>query len=124
VVGYSLPLYQKTFSASPTCISRILTQQRWTIPEIKFTMGDQFIFNKSIVSEKSLNVWDYKPWWCQPWSIILTGVFLVIASWLLIENLWLTVFFSFLILIWWIYFLIIYPQIVSKIIEKEKMGQT
>nr|WP_306465771.1 DUF6737 family protein [Spirulina major] len=22
---------------------------------------------------KSMNFWDYKPWWCQPWSILLTG---------------------------------------------------
>jgi hypothetical protein len=68
---------------------------------------------------KSLRVWDYKPWWCQPWSIILTGIFLILGSWLLIKNPWLTIFLSLLICLWWVYFLLIYPQIVAKMLEED-----
>ncbi|MFW6264407.1 MAG: DUF6737 family protein [Cyanobacteriota bacterium] len=58
----------------------------------------------------SFNLWDYKPWWCQPWSILLTGMTIISASWLLSHILWLTVIVSILIGLWWIYFLIILPQ--------------
>lgn len=71
------------------------------------------------MSHKSLNVWDYKPWWCQPWSIISTGLSLGVGSWMIVGNLWFTTFLAFLIMIWWIYFLIIYPRIVSKILKQD-----
>ena len=28
--------------------------------------------------------WSLKPWWCQPWSIISTGVLMVGGSWMLL----------------------------------------
>ena len=27
------------------------------------------------------DLWSHKPWWCQPWSIVATGVTLVGGSW-------------------------------------------
>jgi hypothetical protein len=61
-------------------------------------------------NEKSSNIWDYKPWWCQPWSIILTGVCFSAVSWLILHNYWLTASVSLLIVAWWVYFLILYPK--------------
>jgi hypothetical protein len=34
----------------------------------------------------SFNLWQHKPWWCQPWTIILTGMIIVTASWFLING--------------------------------------
>ena len=61
-------------------------------------------------NNKSTNVWDYKPAWCQPWSIILTGLVVVAGSWLILHNVWLTTAISLPIVAWWVYFLILYPK--------------
>ena len=63
---------------------------------------------------QSFNVWNYKPWWCQPWSIILTGIVIVGGSWLVAKVLWLTVLFSIPIAAWWFYFLVLFPKIVTE----------
>ena len=34
---------------------------------------------------ESSNIWDYKPKWCQPWSILLTGIILIVGSWFTIH---------------------------------------
>ena len=60
------------------------------------------------------NVWNYKPWWCQPWSILLTGVMLITGSWLLFKIIWLTIVVAIPILIWMGFFLLIYPQLISQ----------
>ena len=61
-------------------------------------------------SEPSTQIWDYKPWWCQPWSILLTGISVSTGSWWLGHRWWLTVPISWLILLWWWYFLGVYPR--------------
>lgn len=58
----------------------------------------------------SSQLWDYKPWWCQPWSILLTGVGLITGSWLVFHRLWLTLPLEVLILGWWWYFLVVVPR--------------
>ena len=65
-------------------------------------------------------IWKYKPWWCQPWSIILTGFCIITGSWLLIHNLIITVCLSILIIVWWVYFLIIYPKLMAEIMNKQQ----
>ena len=35
-------------------------------------------------------LWAQKPWWCQPWSILLTGVAVVVGSWWWLRIWWLT----------------------------------
>jgi hypothetical protein len=57
------------------------------------------------------NLWESKPWWCQPWTIILTGVMIIAGSWLLFHTSWLTVPLAILIVAWWTYFLIIVPRL-------------
>ena len=53
--------------------------------------------------------WSLKPWWCQPWSIIGTGVTLVAGSWFLLQRLWITLPAAAAVLIWWVLFLILVP---------------
>ncbi|NEQ26539.1 MAG: hypothetical protein F6K28_47425, partial [Microcoleus sp. SIO2G3] len=58
-------------------------------------------------SDSKLSVWDYKPWWCQPWSIVSTGVAIVTASWFLLKLWWITALVALPILAWMGYFLLI-----------------
>ncbi|HEY9803556.1 MAG TPA: DUF6737 family protein [Leptolyngbyaceae cyanobacterium] len=64
--------------------------------------------------QKTLNPWDYKPWWCQPWSILLTGVTLIIGSWLLLKIIWVTVIVAIPVLVWMGFFLLIWPQLMIR----------
>jgi hypothetical protein len=59
------------------------------------------------------NLWEHKPWWCQPWTIILTGITIVAGSWLLFQTIWLTLPIAILIVLWWTYFLIVVPQMLA-----------
>ena len=70
------------------------------------------------MTQKSPSVWDYKPWWCQPWSIILTGISLISGSWLLLSNLWITILVAIPVLIWMIYFVLIFPKLMMANTEK------
>ena len=67
----------------------------------------------------NFNLWNYKPWWCQPWSIILTGITIITGSWLIFHNLWLSILVTMPIIVWWVYFLILYPQMVQKMYNSE-----
>ena len=55
--------------------------------------------------------WSYKPFWCQPWTIIFSGIIILIASFLIFRSLWLTIPLFLFVLIWWILFLFIAPNI-------------
>jgi hypothetical protein len=72
------------------------------------------------VSSGSTNIWDYKPAWCQPWSIILTGLTIVTGSWLILHNLWLTSVIFLAIIAWWVYFLIIYPKAFTQYVTSQQ----
>ncbi|WP_319420591.1 DUF6737 family protein [Pleurocapsa sp. FMAR1] len=61
-------------------------------------------------NSESTSVWDHKPSWCQPWSIILAGLTIISASWLVLHTIWITAGVSILITVWWVYFLILYPK--------------
>jgi hypothetical protein len=64
--------------------------------------------------ENSINPWKYKPWWCQPWSILLTGITLIAGSWLLFKTLWFTIFVSIPLLVWMGFFLLIWPKLMIR----------
>jgi hypothetical protein len=70
--------------------------------------------------DQSINVWDYKPGWCQPWSIILAGITIVAASWLVLHSIWLTLVVSLAIIVWWVYFLLIYPKAFAEYIASQQ----
>ncbi|WP_159816825.1 DUF6737 family protein [Cyanobium sp. Copco_Reservoir_LC18] len=55
------------------------------------------------------SVWDLKPWWCQPWSILLTGIAVIGASWLVLHLWWITAGVSVVIACWWLLFLVLMP---------------
>jgi hypothetical protein len=63
-----------------------------------------------------INVWQYKPWWCQPWSIVLTGVAIIGGSWLLLHRVWVTALVTVPILTWMGYFLLAYPRLVNQML--------
>ena len=55
------------------------------------------------------DIWRLKPWWCQPWSILLTGVAVVAGSWWWLRLWWLTVPLAAAVLVWWWLFLLVVP---------------
>ena len=72
-------------------------------------------------SNSKKKFWDLKPYWCQPWSIITCGVFVVIFSWMIFNNLIITSILAFIIIIWWTLFLIIAPISYEEITEKKQI---
>ena len=69
--------------------------------------------------QKPTSVWQYKPWWCQPWSILLTGTTLITASWLLFHKIWLTILVTIPLLTWMGFFLLIYPKAYMQMIKEQ-----
>ena len=65
--------------------------------------------NKQQNLEMPASMWALKPWWCQPWSILLTGVVIPAASWMLLHRLWITVPVVGVVLVWWLLFLVLVP---------------
>ena len=64
--------------------------------------------------QQIISPWKYKPWWCQPWSIVLTGVTLVTGIWLIFKIAWLTILVAIPLLIWMGFFLLIWPQLMIR----------
>ncbi|WP_295474350.1 DUF6737 family protein [Synechococcus sp. UW140] len=54
--------------------------------------------------------WSLKPWWCQPWTILLTGTIGIAGSWLLLQIWWLTTGVALVVIAWWVLFLLIVPN--------------
>jgi hypothetical protein len=69
---------------------------------------------RSIESQSGESVWNHKPWWCQPWSILLTGLVLISGSWLLLKTIWVTVLVAVPILTWMGFFLLVYPRLMRQ----------
>ncbi len=68
------------------------------------------MLNNAPSPSQPLSVWQLKPWWCQPWSILLTGIGLIGGSWLLLHRLWLTLLVAIPVLIWMGFFIVLYPR--------------
>ncbi|MBC1261420.1 hypothetical protein FQK07_09085 [Synechococcus sp. BSF8S] len=58
----------------------------------------------------AVSIWQLKPWWCQPWSILLTGVLLIAGSWLWLRLWWLSVPLAVGVSLWWWLFLVLMPR--------------
>ncbi len=65
--------------------------------------------NRSVQELPVVSIWQLKPWWCQPWSILLTGVLVVLATWALLKLWWLTAAAALLVAAWWAMFLVLVP---------------
>ena len=72
------------------------------------------------MTAQSTNIWDYKPAWCQPWSIILTGTTAIAGSWIILHTLWITIPVAVVMVAWWTYFLIIYPKAFAEYISSQQ----
>ena len=72
------------------------------------------------MTSQSTNIWNYKPWWCQPWSIIFTGIAIASGSWLILHTLWITIAVTVAIAAWWSYFLVIYPKAFARYIISQQ----
>lgn len=68
------------------------------------------------------NPWDYKPWWCQPWSILLTGVGLIGGSWLIFHRVWLSVIVGVPVLTWMGFFLLVWPGLMRSAMMSDAEG--
>jgi hypothetical protein len=55
------------------------------------------------------NLWSHKPWWCQPWSILLTGAGAVGGSWWWLRSWWISTPLAVAVLLWWWLFLVAVP---------------
>jgi membrane protein YdbS with pleckstrin-like domain len=54
--------------------------------------------------------WSLKPWWCQPWSIVLTGLAVVAGSWWVAHRWWFTLPLGCMVMVWWVLFLVLAPR--------------
>lgn len=59
--------------------------------------------------DQALPFWSLKPWWCQPWTILLSGVTAVAASWTVLRLWWITAGVAILVSLWWLLFLVLVP---------------
>tara|TARA_B100000700_G_scaffold323675_1_gene427925 strand:+ start:124 stop:342 length:219 start_codon:yes stop_codon:yes gene_type:complete len=71
-----------------------------------------------IDSDSKNKFWDLKPFWCQPWSIISFGILLLIFSWILFNNIIISLLLGFIVIIWWILFLVIAPNSYQEISDE------
>ncbi len=59
--------------------------------------------------------WSHKPWWCQPWSILLTGGSLIAAFWTVFGSRWpwilLSGALSVPVLAWMGFFVLVWPRL-------------
>ncbi|NES79281.1 MULTISPECIES: DUF6737 family protein [unclassified Okeania] len=69
---------------------------------------------KNSIEQEKFNPWNYKPWWCQPWSILMTGITIISSSWLVFKIVWLTVIISIPILTWMGFFLVVLPKLMAE----------
>ncbi|MEM9091115.1 MAG: DUF6737 family protein [Cyanobacteria bacterium P01_F01_bin.53] len=65
--------------------------------------------DNNLDEQVSESMWQAKPWWCQPWSIVLTGLAIPTGSWLLLHRLWITLPVMAVIAAWWVLFLGLVP---------------
>ena len=77
---------------------------------------------QSIDQTETFDVWEHKPWWCQPWSILLTGNGAIAGSWLLFHRYWLTGLVAIPLGAWMVFFVLLYPKLVAEAIATEKQS--
>lgn len=69
--------------------------------------------------ELDSSFWAHKPYWCQPWSILLTGTLFVAGARQLFHNNVVTGLAAIPILIWWYLFLVLVPANYRSFVEEE-----
>ncbi|NER33618.1 MAG: hypothetical protein F6J93_06105 [Oscillatoria sp. SIO1A7] len=74
--------------------------------------------------QQPISPWDYKPWWCQPWSILLTGVSLISSSWFIFHRIWATAIVALPVLTWMGFFLLLWPKLMLESGLLESYGRS
>ncbi len=64
------------------------------------------------------SLWQSKPWWCQPWTIRLTGLTVIALSWLLLHRWWISGPVALAVVLWWWLFLVVVPGAYQAELEK------
>ena len=54
--------------------------------------------------------WSLKPWWCQPWSLLLTGAMAIGGSSWIFHSRWFSLVVTALVVGWWWMFLVRVPH--------------
>ena len=67
--------------------------------------------------------WSLKPWWCQPWSIVSTGIIGVLGSWLILHRLWITLPMAIAVALWWGLFLVVVPSAYKESLQQDLLGR-
>lgn len=70
------------------------------------------------------SVWDTKPPWCQPWTILVTGASVSGVSWAVLRSIPVTAIVSSLIFAWWFIFLVSYPKAYSDMIAERRKSSS
>jgi hypothetical protein len=70
-----------------------------------------------------VSLWDLKPWWCQPWTILLTGIALMVGSWVLLHLWWMSALVTMAVSAWWILFLSVVPAAWRQEQEAKRLEQ-
>lgn len=70
------------------------------------------------MQKPSFDIWQSKPWWCQPWSILLTGITIIGGSGWLFHRVWLTSLVALPVLTWMVYFLLVYPKLMQSFLSE------
>jgi hypothetical protein len=71
---------------------------------------NQHSHQQPAATHQQISLWTAKPWWCQPWSILLTGILIIALSWYLLNQLLLTALVAVAVLAWWLFFLVLVPS--------------
>ncbi|XP_042389507.1 uncharacterized protein LOC121981180 [Zingiber officinale] len=66
------------------------------------------------------SVWDTKPSWCQPWTILLAGIAVIASSWVILHSATISGGVTLLICGWWYIFLYSYPKAYSDMIAERR----
>ncbi|RID43315.1 hypothetical protein BRARA_I00182 [Brassica rapa] len=66
------------------------------------------------------SVWDTKPSWCQPWTIMVTGLSIVVCSWVILHSVLVSSLAVGLVGAWWYIFLYSYPKSYSEMIAERR----
>ena len=69
------------------------------------------------------SIWQLKPWWCQPWSIALTGIGIISGSWLLLRTVWISLLVAIPILAWMGFFLLLYPKAMQQVLAEQTLSE-
>ena len=81
---------------------------------------EPYIRELEVSTDASEDLWETKPQWCQPWTILVTGASGISLSWLLFNSIIFTIMTSAAVLAWWYLFLILVPSSYASAVRQMK----